>query len=135
RATPAPPQASKYSSKEEITPDQDPKFAFFWRLFEAAGKALNFQDKMAAFGEWRRYDSMTHDAILRWVVAQMKSAWRTERYTLMPTAALKSQGWTREAKPRIIPNPQRRMSDYERRQQEADADARRRLMQEGLWEE
>ena len=90
---------------------------------------------MAALREWRRFDSMIHDEILRWVVAQMKSAWRTERYTPMPTAALKSQGWTREAKPRIIPNPQRRTPDFERRQQEADADARRRLMQEGLWKE
>jgi hypothetical protein len=135
RAGPLPPLASEYNSKEKITLDQDPKFAIFWKLFEAAGKALNFQDKMAAFSEWCRYDSMTHDAILRWVVAQLKSVWRTERYSQMPTTALKSQGWTREAKPRVIPNPQGRKSDFERRQQEADADARRRLMQEGLWKD
>ncbi len=99
-----PSAASKSSQKIVDVAVQDPKFALFWKLFEAAGKALNFQDKIKTYGEWKRYDDPTRDSILRWVAAQMKSAWGSEQYTPMPFNALKSQGWTRVAAERVIPD-------------------------------
>ena len=81
------------------------QFEVFWQLFIASGKPLNDEDRRRSLTLWLNHDPPVHAHILAWVIEQMKTVWREERFTPMPQNALESKGWTRKAIRRVIPNP------------------------------
>lgn len=98
------------SEKKEVVrqirePPRD-LFGIFWKLFIAAGKALNDRDKEKTLRLWLNYDPQVHEQIIRWTVEMMKTKWSDEQHTPMPHNALLTEGWTRQSTPRIIPTPE-----------------------------
>lgn len=97
-------ETSLQKIRDPVSPPSD-LFGTFWKLFRAAGKALNEADERAALTIWNLYETVDHQLIIAWVIKQMKTVWRDEQHTPMPASALKQQGWTRVSSPRIIPDP------------------------------
>ncbi len=81
-------------------------FRVFWGLFVAAGKSLNVGEEMSCATMWALYGEQEQRQIIAFVVEQMKTKWRNEQYTPMPSNALRRQGWTAVGSPRRIPDVQ-----------------------------
>lgn len=86
-----------------LNPEPD-DFPVFWGLFVAAGVPLNDRDKERTLRLWLNYGPDMQARIISWVIQQFKSGeWPDARHTPRPDNALKTEGWTRVASPRVIP--------------------------------
>jgi len=86
-------------SEEIETPSP---FDEFWRLFIATGKSLNERDREKALREFLKYEATDQERIVAWVRREIRRTWRDIEHTPFPVNALKTEGWTRQAKPRTV---------------------------------
>jgi hypothetical protein len=96
-------------------------FPIFWQCFVNAGVALNDRDQTAARRVFERYSLEEQEQIGKWVIQQLQTVWRSPQFTPSPLNALRSEGWKRQAAPRIVPKPVTREDEFVRLLRESRA--------------